>query len=130
VRGVLVYDADRLVWPGDLLHEAGHLAVAPPDVRPLLGGDMDGVEGVDMAQLEWGAIAWSYAAALEIGIDPADVFHGGGYRGHSEGLLRTFALGAPIGGHVLEAAGMTAFGPRAAALGVAPYPHMLRWVRD
>ena len=126
--GRLVVDPERLTWPGDLLHEAGHIAVAAPDVRSLLGGSMD-LPGVDMAQLEWGAIAWSYAAALDIGIDPAEVFHGGGYRGHSPGLLRTFAFGAPIGVHVLEAAELAA-GPRLAAeLGVEPYPHMLRWVR-
>jgi hypothetical protein len=127
-HGRLAVDPERLTWPGDLLHEAGHIAVAPPDVRSLLGGSMD-PPGVDMAQLEWGAIAWSYAAALDIGIDPAEVFHGGGYRGHSPGLLRTFALGAPIGVNVLEAAEMAA-GPRLAAeLGVEPYPHMRRWVR-
>jgi hypothetical protein len=127
-HGALLVDPSRLAWPGDLLHEAGHIAVAPRDVRGLLGGSMD-LPGVDMAQLEWGAIAWSYAAALAIGIDPTEVFHGGGYRGHSPGLLRTFAVGAPIGVHVLEAAEMAA-GPRLAAeLGVEPYPHMLRWVR-
>ena len=77
-RGGLLYDEARLTWPGDLLHEAGHIAVAPPAVRELLGGAMEEPPGVDMAQLEWGAIAWSYAAAPDIGIDPAEVFHGGG----------------------------------------------------
>jgi hypothetical protein len=127
-HGRLLVDEARLTWPGDLLHEAGHVAVAPAEVRELLGGPLD-LPGVDMAQLEWGAIAWSYAAALDIGIDPAGVFHGGGYRGHSPGLLRTFALGAPIGLHVLEEAGMAAGRRRAAELGVEPYPRMLRWLR-
>ena len=127
--GWLRFDEARLTYPGDLLHEAGHLAVAPPDVRGALD-EAASVPGVDMTQLEWAAIPWSYAAALAIGIDPALVFHGGGYRGHSEGLLRTFALGAPIGVHLLEEAGMTATGPRAQALGVDPYPHMLRWLRE
>jgi hypothetical protein len=126
--GRLRVDEARLAWPGDLLHEAGHVAVAPAEVRERLGGAME-LPGVDVAQLEWGAIAWSYAAALDIGIDPAEVFHGGGYRGHSPGLLRTFALGAPIGLHVLEEAGMAAGRRRAAELGVEPYPHMLRWMR-
>jgi hypothetical protein len=129
-EGVLLVDGARLTWPGDLLHEAGHIAVAPPALRPLLGGAMAAPPGADMAQLEWGAIAWSYAAALDIGIDPVEVFHGGGYRGHSPGLLRNFAVGAPIGLHVLEEAGM-ACGPRLAAeRGVPAYPAMLRWLRD
>src|SRR4051794_31925328 len=127
-RGRLLVDAERLTYPGDLLHEAGHLAVAPAEVRGLMDESAD-IPGVDTSMLEWAAIPWSYAAALAVGIDPALVFHDGGYRGHSAGLLRTFALGAPIGVHLLEAAGMTAVGPRAQALGVEPYPHMLRWLR-
>jgi hypothetical protein len=109
-------DEARLEYPGDLLHEAGHLAVAPPDVRSGLSGDID-----DMPDLEWAAIPWSYAAALEIGIDPALVFHEGGYRGHSAGLLGNFQLGVPIGLHLLVDAGMTT--PDA-------YPRMERWLRE
>lgn len=58
------------------------------------------------------------------------MFHKGGYRGKSEGLLRTFALGVYPGANLLEEAGMTATGPRAEALGVPPFPHMLRWLRE
>ena len=29
-NGVLVIDEQRLLYPGDLLHEAGHLAMLPP----------------------------------------------------------------------------------------------------
>lgn len=113
--GTLLVDRTRLTWPGDLLHEAGHLAVAPPDVRSGLSGDID-----DMPDLEWAAIPWSYAAAVEIGIDPAEVFHGGGYRGHSPGLLRNFEMGVPIGLHLLVAAGMTT---------AELYPRMSSWLR-
>jgi hypothetical protein len=84
-------------------------------VRSGISGDID-----DMPDLEWAAIPWSYAAALETGIDPALVFHGGGYRGHSPGLLRNFELGVPIGLHHLVTAGMTT---------AELYPRMLRWLR-
>jgi hypothetical protein len=127
-RGGLLVDEGRLAYPGDLLHEAGHIAAAPAWARPSLSGAID-VPGLDASNLEWAAIPWSYAAARAIGIDPVEVFHAGGYRGHSSGLLRNFAAGVPIGVHLLEDAGMTATGPRAAALGVSPYPHMLRWLR-
>ena len=128
-RGRLFVDEARLTYPGDLLHEAGHVAVVPPAVRPLLSGSTTEVPGVDMRMLEFAAIPWSYAAALAAGIEPEEVFHGGGYHGHSPGLLFTFRAGAPIGVNMREEAGRTATGPRAAALGVDPYPHMLRWLR-
>ena len=127
-EGRLLVDEELLTWPGDLLHEGGHIAVAPPAVRGSLGGAID-VPGLDMGELEQMAIPWSYAAALAIGIPPAEVFHGGGYRGKSEGLLRTFGFGVYPGANLLEAAGMTATGPRAEALGVPPFPHMISWMR-
>ena len=128
-RGGLLVDESRLTHPGDLLHEAGHAAAAPAWARPAMSGAVD-VPGLDTSTLEWAAIPWSYAAAVAIGLDPAIVFHGGGYHGHSPGLLFNFAAGVPIGAHLLEEAGMTATGPRAAAMGVEPFPHMLRWLRD
>ncbi len=117
--GRRLVDEQRLTWPGDLLHEAAHVAVAPPEARPRMTGDVD-VPGLDMDLLEKAAIPWSYAAALEIGIDPALVFHGGGYRGKSEGLLRTFGFGVYPGANLLVDAGMTT---------PDVYPRMLRWLR-
>jgi hypothetical protein len=128
-RGRVLYDEQALTWPGDLLHEAGHVAVAPPEARPLFTGATE-VPGLDMGRLEHAAVAWSYAAALAVGIDPGAVFHEGGYRGRSPGILTTFAAGVYPGANLLEEAGMTATGPRAEALGVAPYPHMIRWLRE
>jgi hypothetical protein len=105
------------------------VAVAPPEARPLFTGAAD-VPGLDMGRLEHAAVAWSYAAALAAGVDPAAVFHEGGYRGRGPGILATFAVGVYPGANLLEEARMTATGPRAEALGVAPYPHMIRWLRE
>jgi hypothetical protein len=127
-RGGLLVDEARLEYPGDLLHEAGHIAVAPEWARPSMSGAID-VEGLDTSNLEWAAIPWSYAAAVAIGIDPAMVFHEAGYRGRSQGLLLNFARGVPIGAHLLVEAGMTASPAQAKELGVPAYPHMLRWLR-
>jgi hypothetical protein len=118
--GGLLVDEARLEYPGDLLHEAGHIAVAPPELRPSMSGSLDDVPGLDTAMLEWAAIPWSYAAALEAGIDPRLVFHEGGYHGHSAGLLRNFQVGVPIGLHLLVDAGMTTSDE---------FPRMLRWLR-
>lgn len=128
-RGRLLYDEEALAYPGDLLHEAGHIAVAPPGARELLSGAAD-VPGLDMGRLEHAAVAWSYAAALEVGIDPALVFHEGGYRGKGRRLLGTYSVGVYPGANLLEESGMAASPARAAELGVDPYPHMIEWVRS
>ena len=116
-RGRLLVDEEDLAYPGDLLHEAGHIAMAPPEARAAMSGGVD-VPGVDMGELEVAALAWSYAAALAIGIDPALVFHSGGYHGKSAGLLRTYSVGVYPGANLLVAAGMT-----------TAYPEMQRWLR-
>lgn len=128
-HGGLVVDLARLRYPGDLLHEGGHLALVEPALRPLLGADV-GLPQLDMTRLENAVVPWSYAAALHLGIDPAVVFHDGGYRGKARGLLRTFSFGVYPGVPLLEELGLTVSPARAEELGVAPYPHMLRWVRD
>ena len=128
-RGALLVDERQLAHPGDLLHEAGHIAMTPAELRPALSGAID-LPGVDMADLEVAAVAWSYAAALAVEVDPAEVFHAAGYRGHSQGLLATFRAGVYPGAHLLEEAGLTVSGARAEERGVPPYPHMLRWLRD
>jgi hypothetical protein len=127
--GTLTVDPERMRYPGDLLHEAGHLAVLPPALRGRFG-DAEPPEELDMGGLEVQASAWAYAAAVHLGLDPAVVFHNGGYAGHSLGLLRSFSLGVYYGVGDLQAAGMSATPARAAQLGVAPYPHMIRWMRE
>lgn len=122
-------DEARLAYPGDLLHEAGHVAVAPPGARESMTGSST-APGLDPNRLEWAAIPWSYAAALAIDIEPAVVFHDGGYDGRAPNLLLTYRAGGMPGVNLLEEAGMTA-GPRLAAeRGVEPFPHMLRWLRE
>jgi len=55
-HGGLLYDPAKLKYPGDLLHEAGHLAVKIPADRQACGADL----GSDPAE-EMMAISWSYA---------------------------------------------------------------------
>jgi hypothetical protein len=114
--GVLVFDEDRLLYPGDLLHEAGHLALLPRDARGTVHGDAG-----DDGGLEVGAIGWSYAAAVHLGIDPAVVFHEAGYRGASQSILENFAAGRHIGVPIMQWVGMTT---------AETYPAMHTWLRD
>lgn len=127
--GRLLVDEAELSYPGDLLHEAGHLAVAPGDVRPRLGGEVV-IPGADMNAVEVLATAWAYAAITHLGLDPKILFHEGGYRGMSKGLLFTYGVGVYPGAYGLQEIGMTATSPLARELGVAAYPHMLKWLRD
>lgn len=124
-RGALVIDERHLRFPGDLLHEAGHLAVAAPSRRQRFHGDIGNDPGEEMM-----AIAWSYAAALAIGLDPAVVFHADGYRGGSAAILDNFAQGHYIGVPLLQWVGLAAEPAQAAALGIPPYPYMRKWLRD
>ncbi|SRR5260221_8498210 len=124
-HGVLVIDAPRLTYPGDLLHEAGHLAVMEPERRRMCHIDV----GMRAAE-EMMAIAWSWAAGVHLGLDPSVVFHESGYRGGAQAIIDNFAQGRFIAVPMLQWVGMTADPKRAAELGVAPYPHMLKWLRD
>lgn len=128
-NGKLLVDEEKLTYPGDLLHEAGHLAVAPSDLRSSLSGEVV-LPGVMMEPIEVQAMAWSYAAIIHLGLDPRIVFHDSGYRGAAKGLLQNFTRGAYIGVNGLEDAGLTATGEKAIALGVPPYPHMVNWLKD
>lgn len=127
--GGLVVDPSQLKWPGDLLHEAGHLAVLPPALRSLANDDLAEEFDVEHAgELE--AMAWAYAALVELGLPAEVLIHEGGYNGKSRDLLQMYAFGVYPGLQGLCAARMTA------APGFSPeplpvrYPQMLRWLRE
>jgi hypothetical protein len=123
-HGGLLFDPEKLRFPCDLLHEAGHLAVVPPERRAAMHHDV----GSDPAE-EMMAIAWSYAAALHLGVDPARLFHHE-YKGGGPAILAAFAGGRGFGVPMLQWVGLTYDATRARAEGGAPYPYMRRWLRE
>ena len=123
-NGVLVVDEARLTYPGDLLHEVGHLAVMSPPERAGANATISDSGGFEMA-----AVAWSYAAALHIGLDPGIVFHDGGYRGGSQAILENFGDGRYIGVPMLEWMEMTVGAKPGSERPVAAYPKMRKWLR-
>jgi hypothetical protein len=127
-RGEIIFDAAKLTWPGDLLHEAGHIAVTPPAQRCHLPESLAG-HPIDAQGGEVEATAWAYAASVALGLPPEVLFHEGGYHGKSAGLVMTYAMGVYPGCRGLAEAGMTLLGDRAGQCGVTPYPHMVKWLR-
>ena len=127
-NGKIIIDPDKLLYPGDILHEAGHLATMPRDVREATSGwlpDNDANRGGEIM-----ALAWSYAAALHLGIDPAIVFHPAGYKGESETILSAFAKGTYIGLPGLQWKGLACDEKKAKEFNILPYPNMIRWVLE
>lgn len=121
VRNGLRVNLAALKYPGDLLHEAGHLAVMTPDER-----NCEFPESHDMGA-EMAAQAWSYAAALHIGIAPELVFHEAGYKGHAAALLDGYRRGGHVGVPLLAWFGLTTIErPDSPSI----YPRMLRWLRE
>jgi len=121
--GGLVVDPERLLYPGDLLHEAGHLATMLPARRAATGSNA----GSDMGD-EIGAQTWSYAAAVYLGLAPEVVFHPTGYKGAAGRLMEIYRDGN-AGVPLLQWMGLTLGRERAHAEGVPAYPHMIRWLR-
>lgn len=122
--GGLVVDPERLLFPGDLLHEAGHLATMLPSARASTGQNA----GPEMGQ-EIAAQTWSYAAAMHLGLAAEIVFHAAGYKGSSENLIAVYRDGN-AGVPLLQWMGLTLDRKRAAEASLAPFPHMIRWLRE
>jgi hypothetical protein len=98
------------------------VAVADPATRNRL--EFSSTDGEEIA-----AIAWSYAAACALGLAPDVVFHPHGYKGGAAALVENFTSGRYIGVPLLQCWGMTVEPGKTEAQGLAPYPHMLRWLR-
>ena len=124
--GGLSIDPARLLHPGDILHEAGHLATLPYHIRRTLDGtlpDTDLHRGAEMMTL-----AWSYAACLHLQIPPAVVFHEHGYKGEHQNLINAFESGQYIGLPLLQYYGMAYDEKNAKQFNAKPFPHMISWV--
>lgn len=129
-KATMIVDGEQLLYPGDLLHEAGHIAVAMPEDRLLMHGDIsksftkNQSDGEEMM-----AIAWSYAACIHLGIDPGVVFHPAGYQGASAWYVEQYTAGNMLYVPILQWAGFCYDTVKAAEHGTLPYPHMIKWMR-
>lgn len=128
--GSLTVDREKLLYPGDLLHEAGHIAVATPEDRMQVYGDIGANTGKDRSDgEETMAIAWSYAASVHLNIDPAIVFHSDGYKGYSSWYIQEYTSGRFPYLPLLQWAGFCYDRNNAIKNGAEPYPKMIKWLR-
>lgn len=127
-KNTILMDPERMRFPGDLLHEAGHLAVTAAEERKLIGtSEMDPAwptEGDEIA-----AILWSYAALQHLNIKPEVVFHPNGYKNQSEWLITTFNAENYIGLPLLEWMGLCNSPGKAKLEGTEAFPKMIKWLR-
>lgn len=141
----IVVDDEDPELVGDMLHEAGHIAVTPSLFRGSLTANVDDAASL-MAQYfnehpncmafpedpvaraimqsgEQEAIAWSYAAAHHLGIDTMLPF-AKGFDGDGRETHDMLVIGHHLGIHGLFHSGMTDL-PRQGA----GYPAMKRWMQ-
>ena len=121
-EGAVLVDEDQLIHPGNILHEAGHIAVHDPDRRKE-------AKFLPSKGEELGALAWSYAATMHLGLFSELVFYPGSFQGWDTSLIENFAEGRFLGVPLLQRYGMALEQRFASEEGLKPYPHMLRWVR-
>lgn len=91
-NGEVVYDKTRLLYPGDILHEAGHIAVTDSSVRDGISGNVAEVNSGKSAE-EQAVLLWTWAAIHKIGITPEVVFHEHGYKNLAGDIIENFQDG-------------------------------------
>ena len=125
----LYIDFEKLLYPGDILHETGHLAVTTSAVRKIAGTNEMTADWPTQGE-EIAAILWSFAAAKHLELPIEFVFHPNGYKNDSEWLISNFTSENYIGLPFLEWAGLAVGKERATKEGKEAFPKMLKWLRD
>lgn len=126
-KGTIYCDPDKAYYPGDILHEAGHIAVTSPEIRETIGTPQMPPEWPSDGD-EITAMLWSFAAANHIGIPLEVVFHPDGYKGDSDWIIEQLTNGIYIGLPLLEWFGLCHSEKNATETSPA-FPHMLQWTR-
>jgi hypothetical protein len=129
INGELIVDMEKLKYPGDILHEAGHIAVVPSAERSSLNDETIILREQRDAE-EMMVIAWSYAACVHLGIDAGFVFHDEGYKGGGSYIADSFNNGNYFGVPMLQWVGMTQEKKNEAEPDKPVYPALLKWLRD
>lgn len=127
-KGVLQIDINKIKYPGDILHEAGHIAVCEPIFRAHLDGDVYknglamGREHQALCGEEIAATAWSVAAVKYLKLPLELIFHEKSYKGSARNLSDAFENDGLFGQPLLTAWDMTC--PKSG------FPVMQSWIRQ
>lgn len=147
--GGLLVDPSRC-FPGDILHEAGHVATMPAQFRPLACGDLMAANTAMSAWLdanptlleqmpedpvargclqcgEAEATAWQYAAAVAMGLPEEWIFPVDGYEGQGRATLHGLRTNCYLGINGLQTAGWTHVRMQIDS-SLPVYPSMARWL--
>lgn len=120
-------DYTKLKYPGDILHEAGHIAVSSPLEREQIGTanipDTWPTPGDEIA-----TILWSYAALKHLDLPAEFVFHPDGYKNQSDWYIDNLTNGNFIGLPLIQWYGMTANNEQVSN-GLPAFPAMQYWMR-
>jgi hypothetical protein len=153
VDGALRYDLTSAL-PGDLLHEAGHLAVLPSALRACCNVDVDllsekiynalqaaqacGNEGAKRALLQCGeqeATAWAWAVGVHLGLPVKSIIHDDAYEevnglAGAASVRLALSVNCYVGINGLEAAGWCAVRDNALSRmrGLPVFPRLNRWL--
>lgn len=129
VNGEILVDINKLKYPGDILHEAGHIAVVPGSERVMVNEKSIAQRPMREAE-EMMAIAWSYAACVYLDMDAGFVFHDHGYKNGGSNIAENFKEGRYFGLPMLQWTGMALERKNEAEPDKPVYPAMLKWLRD
>ncbi|MDV6168756.1 hypothetical protein R1T16_09990 [Flavobacterium sp. DG1-102-2] len=121
-------DFSKLKYPGDLLHEAGHIAVTTPTQRELIGTENMPEDWPTQGD-EIAAILWSYAALNHLNLPTEFVFHENGYKGSSEWFIENFTNGRYMGLPLLQWFGMAHSNDDVSNYNKPAFPAMQNWLR-
>lgn len=122
-------DYTKLLYPGDILHEAGHLAVTTSEERKLVGTTEISKDWPTQGD-EIAAILWSYAALHHLQLPLEFVFHPDGYKNASGWFISNFTKGNYMGLPLLEWMGLCLGNEKAEKEQKLPFPVMQKWIRD
>ncbi len=118
-EGKIYFDRKKLKYPGDMLHEAGHIAVTEEAIRPLIGTkELTTTWPTDGEEIA--AILWSFAASHHLKLDLKTVFHPDGYKNQSEWLIEQFTNKTYVGLPLLEWMSLCT---------KEDFPKMIKWLR-
>ena len=119
-KGALLYDLEKLLYPGDLLHEAGHIALMTLEERKTIIGNVKEYRAPGQDD-ELGVMLWSYAALKHLNFHPKVVFHPDGYKGDAQMLIDSYESGDFKGLPLLVWMDLCE---------TSEFPKMKKWIRE